>query len=74
MAVVAPVWSVTYQTETMGVGPAGLPVAGVRVGFKTGTGQEGTIFVPDASYTPDAVRAAIAERVAAMAAVAGLSG
>lgn len=48
-------------------------VKGVEVSFVTAKGNTGSVFLPDDQYTPDAVRAAIAERAALMDAVSGLT-
>lgn len=69
-----PAWTVTQQQETTDVGPAGGYVAGVRVTFRTAGNVVGSVFVPEADYTPDRVKAAIAAKAAAMAAVGALEG
>lgn len=68
-----PAWSVTTQTETMGLGPNGLATKGVSVGFSTPDGTVGSVFVPEAQYNPDNVRALIVARVATLEAVKGLT-
>jgi hypothetical protein len=73
MSTSGPAWTVTTQSETMGIGPNGQATRGVSVGFKLADGTTASVFVPDAQYTPDAVRAAIAERAAAFGAVKGLT-
>lgn len=67
-------WQVTAQSETTGLTPSGTPAKGVNVTFKTADGTSGSVFIPDANYTADNVKAAIAERVAAFDAVKGLTG
>lgn len=52
-------WHVTSQTEFTQIGTDGTPVRGVKVFFITGTGQQGSVFVPASQYTPDQVRAQI---------------
>lgn len=66
-------WTVISQTETMGIGPTGSAGSGVKVTFRTADGTVGSVFVPDAQYTAENVKAAIAARVAAFDAVKGLS-
>lgn len=68
-----PAWRVTTQVETMGIGPSGQATRGVSVGFTLADGTAGSVFVPDAQYNPDTVRAAIQARAAAFGAVKGLT-
>ena len=67
-------WTVTGQMEVTAPDSTGRYVPGVKVSFTTVTGLSGTVFVPDAQYNTERVRAAINERVAQMLAVHGLGG
>lgn len=67
-------WTVTSQQETFEQSPAGQIVRGRRVYFQLASGPTGSVFVPDAQYTPDNVRAAVAQAAAVLAQVQGLSG
>jgi len=69
-----PAWEVTSQVETVDLGPAGTFVPGVKIGFRTAAGAIGAVFVPSDAYTVERVRAAIAERAAAMTAIGELTG
>lgn len=68
-----PAWTVISQAETMGIGPTGVAGSGVKVTFRTLDGTTGSVFVPDAMYTADNVKAAISDRVAVLASVKGLT-
>jgi hypothetical protein len=54
-------WTVESQMETVGLDPTGRAVEGVKVFFVTGPGVRASVFVPKDKYTPDNVRAAIAD-------------
>ena len=54
-------WSIEYQQETVELGPDGRAVAGVKIGYVTGLGVHASVFVPKAKYTPENVKAAIAD-------------
>ena len=73
MAGTGPAWTVISQSETMGIGPTGVAGSGVKVSFRLTDGTVGSVFVPDAQYNADSVRAAIAARVDVLQAVKGLS-
>lgn len=66
-------WQVTSQVETSQVNGAGQVVNGVQVGFVTGHGVHGSVFVPLDTYRPDVVRAQVAARAADLDAVAAMS-
>jgi hypothetical protein len=68
-----PAWSVTTQSEGMGIGANGLATRGVTVGFTTPDGTAGSVFVPESQYNADNVRALIVARVATLEAVKGLA-
>lgn len=66
-------WRVTSQTPgARAVAGVNGPVAGYTVGFVTGNGVNGSVFVPSASYSADNVKAAIAAQVAQLDAVSNL--
>ena len=67
-------WEVTGQQETTGMNDAGQFVPGVRVSFRLKDGAAGSVFVPEAQYSPDRVAALVAVRAAKMLAVSGLRG
>jgi hypothetical protein len=67
-------WTVEYQQETVDVGPDGRPTQGVKIGFETGGGLHGSVFVPRALYNPDNVRAALAQAAHQMDVVQNLKG
>lgn len=62
-------WSIVSQAETYGQDAAGNYVEGMKVSFQTPSGVQSSVFVPKARYTPDNVRAAIAQAVATIEAV-----
>lgn len=67
-------WTITGQLETADIGPQGTYVPGVKVSFRTAAGLTGSVFVAATDYTTDAVRKAVAAKVATMTEVAGLQG
>lgn len=67
-------WKVTTQVERTQVGQQGQLVMGVTVGFTTDSGLQGTVFVPETQYNAGTIRQLISQKVAAMSAVAGLTG
>lgn len=69
-----PSWTVQGQTERTVIGPSGSPLAVVTVTFRLGDGTTGTVDVPAANYTVDAVRDAIAAKAAVLHAVGNLAG
>ena len=69
-----PAWTITQQTETTDLGPAGTFVAGVRVTFRTAAGVTGSVFVPADGFTVDEVRRMVAAKAAIHDDVAGLQG
>jgi hypothetical protein len=69
-----PLWRVTGQMETNRTGPTGQFVSGVLVSFTTNKGIAGSVFIPDAQYSPDAVKQAIGARVAQLHSVSDLQG
>lgn len=73
MAATGPAWTVISQVETMGIGPTGTAGSGVKVTFRTMDGTTGSVFVPDAQYNADTVKAAIIAKAATLAEVKGLT-
>lgn len=73
MAGMGPVWTVISQGETMGIGPSGTAGSGMKVTFRLDDGTTASVFVPDAQYTADNVKAAIAAKAATLASVKGLT-
>lgn len=69
----APTWHVIGQVERTQIDPTGRPVQGMTVSFQTGSGTQGSVFLPLPLYTPDNVRKAISEAASGIEAVAGLS-
>lgn len=69
-----PHWRVTGQQETNRTDATGRFVSGVLVAFTIDNGVAGSVFVPDAQYTPDNVKQLIAARVAQLTGVANLAG
>ena len=68
----ATTWTVDSQAEQVQGGPQGI-VRGVLISFTTGLMNKGTVFVPDATYSVDAARAAIQARAAMLDAVSQLN-
>lgn len=68
-----PAWTVVSQHETNDLGTNGRVVPGYQVTFQTGGGHQGSVFVPKANYTVDAVRSAVASEAAKLEAVGALS-
>lgn len=66
---------VTYQTERDTVQAAGPPVRGVTIGYQTGKGNQGTIWVPYTTYNqgPDVVAPLILAAAARMDQIGALS-
>jgi hypothetical protein len=73
MSGTGPAWTVISQSETMGIGPNGGAGSGVKVTFRLADGTTGSVFVPDAQYTAENVKAAISARVDVLTAVKGLA-
>lgn len=73
MAGNTPAWSVISQAETMGIGPTGTAGSGVKVTFRLADGTTGSVFVPDAQFNAENVRAAITARVGVLESVKGLA-
>jgi hypothetical protein len=67
-------WTVTTQRQDIRADDNGRLVRGVVVGFRLGSGTNGEVFVPEALFTPEYVRAAITAKASAHDAVSGLSG
>ena len=67
-------WTVTAQHEDTQVLANGKVAHGVVVTFATAGGHTGTVFIPDADYTPDKARGLIAARAALMDTIGKLAG
>lgn len=67
-------WHVTGQMETMAADQTGQFVRGIQVTFQTDSGLVGTVFVPNSSYTSQAVQHLISARVVQMESINRLSG
>jgi hypothetical protein len=67
-------WHVTSQQEGTQPGPSGTYTKGVTVYFTLDSGEQGSVFVPQATYNADNVRAAVSAKAATMAEVGQLSG
>lgn len=63
---------ITGQIETVMPGPSGRFEPVIRVSFRTPSGAIGSVDVPVASFSVDAVREAVQQRAATMEAVANL--
>lgn len=70
----APAWTIIQQSPTSDLGPEGSYVSGIKVTFRTAAGVTGSVFVPEAGYSVEAVRAAVSARAAVADGVAGLQG
>ena len=68
-----PTWTVTDVTETTAQDNTGRFAKGKQVTFQLASGQVGTVFLPDASFTPDTVKAAIRTAAANLHAVVNLN-
>lgn len=68
-----PTFTVTGQRPDYGPGPAGTFVPGVVVSFETANGHPGQVFIPEAGYTVEAARKAIAARAAVVEGIAALT-
>jgi hypothetical protein len=64
---------VTTQQLSSGQDANGNFVRGRNITYQLADGTTGMVFVPNTSYTPDAVKAAITEDAAKVAGVAGLT-
>ena len=68
-----PAYTVTYQTQTVGIGSDGKPVDGWKVGYSVpALGITGSVFVSQASFNANKVKAIIAEQLAHHDAIAKL--
>lgn len=74
MPAAQPSWTITGQVEQLKPTPDGKVTQGVAITFRTAAGNVGTVFVPDAQYSPSAVAAAVSSRAMAMDAVSNLQG
>lgn len=67
-------WRITAQNQASEPNGMGQFVKGVNVAFVTDLGSGGSVFVPEAQYTVDNVKALVAAKAAEMDAVARLTG
>lgn len=68
-----PRWKVTSQQEGVAPGPSGTYTKGVTVYFTLEDGTPGSVFVPNTTFNPDFVKAAIADRAQTLANIGALS-
>lgn len=66
-------WSVTSQQQTTQPDAAGRFTTGVIVNFTTAKGHSGSVFVPEAQYSVDNVRAMVQAKANLLDAVGSLS-
>lgn len=66
-------WDVTGQIESQQLGAAGGFVKGVEVYFTTRAGHSGSVFLPNAQYSLQAVQTAINARADLLDSVGSLS-
>ena len=66
-------WRVVSQQETSEPGANGTYTKGVLVYFLLSSGANGSVFIPDAQYSIDNVKAAVAARAAQIASVGALT-
>ena len=67
-------WSIVSQLETVAAGPNQQITTGKKVTFQTADGNIGSVFIPDAMYKPDNVRAQIMAAAANMDAIGKMTG
>lgn len=71
----ATTWSVTSDNpDQLEFDGAGNPVSGHRIGFITGAGNRGSVFVADDHYNANAVRALINAQAVRADQIRGLTG
>lgn len=68
-----PSWKVVNVTETTAADSTGRFTAGKQVTYQLDSGLSGTVFLPDAQFNEDAVRAAINQAAAQLHAVGNLT-
>lgn len=68
-----PNWQVTDVMETMAQDATGRYARGKQVTFQLASGAVGTVFIPDANFTPDTVKSAIMRAAANLHAVVNLN-
>lgn len=67
-------WTITSQSRTIQNDASNTPVRGIEVYFTTGKGATASVFIPDAQYTPDNVRARVADFANRLDQVQGATG
>lgn len=71
----SPVWTIEGQIPTVDLDASGRPIRGVRVSYLIyATQVRDSVFIPQARYNPDTVKAAVAEAVKNHNAVSQLQG
>lgn len=66
-------WKVTLQQEATDTAANGQFVPGYRIYFTTGAGHSGSVFVPRAQYTVEAVKTIIRTHADQLDQIGGLS-
>lgn len=66
-------WTVTSQGESTEIQSNGQAVRGYRVYFTTGTGQSGSVWIPESSYTPERAKLLVGAAAANADAIGNLS-
>lgn len=67
-------WSIIGQEEQIGLDAYNRPVKGMLVRFQTAAGVAGSVFIPQADYRVETVKAAVAQAVSEIDAVHQLRG
>ena len=67
-------WAITGQMPTTELVAGQGFVAGTKVSFQTAKGNAGSVFIPQAAYNTDNVRARVAQLAAQLDEISGLTG
>lgn len=70
----SPTWEVTGQIPDVGQNAQGVFVQGTTVSYRTKSGGQGKVFVPQSDFTVDKVRDLVSSAAAHAEAVANLKG
>lgn len=70
----APLWVVTSQQETVDLADNGSYLTGTRISFRTRSGALGSVFLPQAEYSPTRARQLLDQRAGDMEAVHNMTG
>lgn len=65
-------WSIIKTEPTVGTDVTGKAARGYRVYYQLSTGQTGSVFVAEDSFSPDAVKAAVTADAQTLAAIYNL--